>query len=68
MDRGKVLHSISHSVKQALRNLGCPKDLRDAIQGHNTGDVAETYGSGFGLDSMCAWLTNALPDVEVEVA
>jgi integrase len=67
-DRRKVVHSIRHSVKQALRNVGCPKDLRDAIQGHTTGDVAETYGTGFGLESMLDWLAKAMPDLGVEVA
>jgi integrase len=67
-DKRKVIHSIRHSVKLALRNVGCPKDLRDAIQGHTAGDVAETYGSGFGLESMRDWLTKALPDMGVEVA
>ena len=56
----KVVHSIRHSVKQALRDVGCPKDVRDAIQGHSTGDVAETYGSGYGVSLMAEWLEKAV--------
>ena len=59
-DRRKVVHSIRHSVKQALRDLGCPRDVRDAIQGHSPGDVAESYGSGHGLREIAAWLGSAI--------
>src|SRR5262245_56057837 len=59
-DRRKVVHSIRHSVKQALRDVGCPKDIRDTIQGHSAGDVAETYGSGVSLDVKRKWLEQAL--------
>jgi integrase len=59
-DRKKVVHSIRHSVKQALRDGGCPKDVRDAIQGHRAGDVAETYGSGVSLEVMREWLERAI--------
>jgi integrase len=55
-DERKVVHSIRHSLKQALRDVGCPKDIRDAIQGHSAGDVAETYGSGFGIGTTADWL------------
>src|SRR5262245_11746940 len=58
-DRRKVVHSIRHSIKQALRDAGCPKDVRDAIQGHSSGDVAETYGSGHAVLSMAEWLERA---------
>jgi integrase len=59
-DRRKVVHSIRHSVKQGLRDVGCPKDIRDAIQGHSAGDVAETYGSGHGVSLMAEWLEKAV--------
>jgi integrase len=59
-DRRKVIHSIRHSVKQALRDVGCPKDVRDAIQGHSITDVAETYGSGVGLEAKREWLQAAM--------
>ena len=50
-DRRKVVHSIRHSVKQALRDVGCPNDVPDAIQGHSSGDVAEIYGSVTASDA-----------------
>ncbi|NPD69036.1 site-specific integrase [Lichenicola cladoniae] len=43
-DTRKVFHSFRHTAKLALRNAGVDKTLRDAIQGHDPGDVAERYG------------------------
>jgi integrase len=34
-------HSFRHVMKDRIREVGCPKDIRDAIQGHASGDVAE---------------------------
>lgn len=50
----KSFHSFRHTVKRALRNAGVDKTLRDAVMGHEAGDVAEAYGldetgSGFEL-------------------
>jgi integrase len=39
---GFTSHSFRHALKDRLRNVGCPKDIRDAIQGHASGDVAKT--------------------------
>lgn len=49
-------HSFRHAMKDRLREAGCPKDIRDAIQGHASGDVAETYGQGHTLKTMQGWL------------
>lgn len=49
-------HSFRHTLKDRLRDAGCPKDIRDAIQGHANGDVAETYGQGHTLRTMHEWL------------
>lgn len=49
-------HSFRHAMKDRLREAGCPKDIRDAIQGHASGDVAETYGQGHTLKTMREWL------------
>lgn len=48
--------SFRHSLKDRLREVGCPKDIRDAIQGHENGDIAETYGLGHTLQTMQGWL------------
>ena len=49
-------HSFRHAMKDRLREVGCPKDIRDAIQGHSSGDVADTYGQGHTLKTMQSWL------------
>ena len=43
-------------MKDRLREAGCPKDIRDAIQGHSSKDIAETYGQGHTLRTMQEWL------------
>jgi integrase len=43
-DSKKVFHSFRHTVKRGLRDANVDKTLRDAIQGHATTDVAESYG------------------------
>lgn len=42
-------HCLRHSMKDRLRNAGVPKDIRDAIQGHGSGDMDDEYGLGFSL-------------------
>lgn len=52
-------HSFRHSLKDRLREAGCPKDIRDRIAGHKAPDIAETYGKGFSLEMMHSWLIKA---------
>jgi integrase len=56
---GITSKSFRHSLKDRLREVGCPKDIRDAIQGHENGDIAETYGLGHTLQTMQGWLEKA---------
>jgi len=62
-DSRKSIHSIRHSVKQELRDIGCPKDIRDAIKGHASNSISENYGLGHSLSVMYNWLQN-LPKPE----
>jgi integrase len=50
-------HSFRHAMKDRLREAGCPKDIRDAIQGHASGDVADNYGQRHTLKMMHGWLS-----------
>ncbi len=59
----KTIHSVRHAVKQRLRDVGCPKDVRDAIQGHASGDIAEVHGLGHVLGVMADWLGKALANL-----
>lgn len=59
---GHVVHELRHTMADRLRDVGCPKEIRYAIDGHASQDVGETYGSGFGLPIMQEWLLKvALP-------
>lgn len=59
---GITSKSFRHSLKDRLREVGCPKDIRDAIQGHENGEVAEVYGLGHTLKTMQDWLEKAKVD------
>lgn len=55
-DWGITTHSFRHWLKDALREIGCPQDIRDAIQGHASGNVADLYGFGHSLATKRDWL------------
>jgi integrase len=57
---GMTSHDLRHTMKDRLREVGCPKDIRDAIQGHTSGDVADTYGEGHSLKTMQNWLSRIM--------
>jgi integrase len=42
---GITSHAFRHTMKDRLREASCPEDIRDAIQGHTNGSVAEKYGN-----------------------
>jgi integrase len=44
-DTRKVLHSLRHGFKDALRAAGTPEDLNDALTGHTLGTVGRRYGA-----------------------
>ena len=58
-DPKKSIHSLRHSMKDALRNSACSEELGKAILGHSDGSVASRYGSGFTLDVMREALAKA---------
>jgi integrase len=58
-DPKKTLHSLRHSMKDSLRNSGCPEELAKSLLGHSDGSVASRYGSGYALDVMREALAKA---------
>ncbi len=58
-DKKKTIHSLRHTIKQALRDVECPKDVSDAIQGHSSGDASASYGSGHSIEVMARWFQKA---------
>ncbi|MFG1413808.1 tyrosine-type recombinase/integrase [Xanthobacter sp. VTT E-85241] len=63
-DARKSIHSLRHALKQMLREAGCPKDIRDAIQGHASGDIAENYGLGHSLKQMIFWIESVFKNTK----
>jgi integrase len=51
-DPKKSIHSLRHSMKDNLRNSGCPEEVAKSLLGHSDGSVASRYGSGFTLDVL----------------
>ena len=58
-DRKKSIHSLRHSMKDALRNSGCPEELAKSLLGHSDGSVASRSGTGDTLDVMREALAKA---------
>ncbi len=48
-DRWLDFHAFRHTFKRQCRECGIPKDIHDAITGHPSGDVADTYGGAYPL-------------------
>ena len=46
---GCVIHSFRHSLRDRLRNVGCPPDVADAIGGWSLSGVGQQYGAGYAL-------------------
>lgn len=60
--KGKTLHELRHSLEDRLRDVRCPKDIRDPILGHAPQNVGDGYGLGFTLEVKREWLLKvALP-------
>jgi integrase len=59
----KTIHSLRHTIKQALRDVECPRDVSDAIQGHSSGSASENYGRGHSVKVMAGWLRKAYANI-----
>lgn len=55
-ESGVVVHSFRHSLRDRLRNVGCPSDVADQIGGWKTAGVGQTYGHGYALEVMKRWM------------
>ena len=51
-DRKLTMHSLRHTMKDKLRNTGCPEAISMAILGHGSNTVAANYGSGYAVGIM----------------
>jgi integrase len=53
---GCVVHSFRHSLRDRLRAVECPADIVDQIGGWSTSGVGQSYGKGYPLKTLEAWL------------
>ena len=53
---GCVVHSFRHSLRDRLRAVECPSDIIDQIGGWQTAGVGQSYGDGYKLDVLAAWM------------
>ena len=53
-DTRKTFHCFRHTFKDACRAAGIENVISDAIQGHSSGTVSGTYGSGYPLPVLAA--------------
>lgn len=44
VDKRMVFHSFRHLFKEVLREVEIPKEINDALTGHESGDVGDKYG------------------------
>jgi integrase len=53
---GCVVHSFRHSLRDRLRAVECPSDVIDQIGGWQTAGIGQSYGDGYKLDVLAAWM------------
>jgi len=56
VDKGVVMHSFRHSMRDRLRAVECPSDVIDSIGGWSKGSIGENYGSGYPLKVLHRWM------------
>lgn len=49
-------HEFRHTMADRLRDVGCPKEVRDQIGGWARKDLSEGYGTGHTLQRTREWL------------
>lgn len=55
------MHSFRHSMRDRLRDVGCPSELADQIGGWSkSGNVGQSYGSGYSIKVMHQWMNKAM--------
>jgi integrase len=59
----KTSHSFRHSMKDLLRDAGCPDDIQKQILGHGSRSISDSYGQGYKLPILRSWLEKALENL-----
>jgi len=56
VEKGVVVHSFRHSIRDRLRAVECPTDVVDSIGGWSKGSIGENYGAGYPISVLYKWL------------
>ena len=56
MTNNCTIHSFRHSMRDRLRNVGCPAEVIDQLGGWQTSGVGHSYGHGFNLETLHLWM------------
>ena len=56
VQKGGVIHSFRHSIRDRLREVECPSDIIDQIGGWQSAGVGQNYGQGYSIKVMHKWL------------
>ena len=59
VQKGGVIHSFRHSMRDRLREVECPADIIDQIGGWQSAGVGQSYGQGYSIKVMHKWLSKA---------
>lgn len=51
-DHRMTFHSFRHTFKHYARHVGMIEGIQRQIMGHSSGDVADSYGSGYSLHKL----------------
>ena len=51
-----VIHSFRHSFRDRLRNVECPFDIIDRLEGRITSGIGQTYDKGYDLNVLSKWM------------
>lgn len=49
-------HGFRHAMRDRLRNVNAPKPIQDAVGGWGKQDIGDSYGLGYGLETLKGWL------------
>ncbi len=52
----KVFHSFRHLFKDACRDADVPIQVQNALLGHTSKAVGESYGQGFSIRKIMEWI------------
>ena len=66
LPEGCVIHSFRYRLRDRLRAVECPTDIKDAIGGWTTAGIGNQYGLGQRLETKLKWMKALEPSFKVQ--